>query len=298
MEIKLLAFDSFGVRSMATWVSTKDVRVMIDPGVALAPRRYGLPPHPLEFNRLRECGETVAEYAGDSDLIIVTHYHYDHHDLGDLIPLEVYRGKEVYVKHPEENINPSQKFERAPLFLGKIRNLPRKLGYADNNQLTIGKTTIRFSRAVPHGSDPKLGYVVEVSISDGETKLVYTSDVEGPVLEEQAKFVLEEKPNILIVDGPMTYMLGYRYSLENLESALRNLKEIITKTPVETLILEHHFMRDLNYKIIAGPVYKAANSRKVKVLTAAEYAGRKIEMLEAIRPELYKKFKPEGRKEE
>jgi hypothetical protein len=296
MDIKLLAFDSFGVRSMATWISTKDARIMIDPGAALAPRRYGLPPHLVELNRLGELGEKVAEYAEDSDLIIVTHYHYDHHNLGDLIPLEVYRGKQVYVKHPEENINPSQKFERAPLFLGKIRNLPQKLSYADENQVTIGKTIIKFSKAVPHGSNPKLGYVVEVSISDGETKLVYTSDVEGPVLEEQTQFILEEKPSIVIADGPMTYMLGYRYSLENLESALKNLKNIIMKTSVEILILDHHFMRDLNYKVAASPVYKAANSRKVKVLAAAEYAGRKIEMLEAVRPELYKKLKSKHRK--
>ena len=41
-----LAFDSFGVRSMATFVETDDLKVLIDPGVALAPVRYGLEPHP------------------------------------------------------------------------------------------------------------------------------------------------------------------------------------------------------------------------------------------------------------
>jgi predicted metallo-beta-lactamase superfamily hydrolase len=40
-----LAFDSFGVRSMSTFVETDDLRILIDPGVALAPIRYGLEPH-------------------------------------------------------------------------------------------------------------------------------------------------------------------------------------------------------------------------------------------------------------
>ena len=53
-RIAPLAFDSFGVRSMATFVETDDLKVLIDPGVALAPVRYGLEPHPLEWQRLDE----------------------------------------------------------------------------------------------------------------------------------------------------------------------------------------------------------------------------------------------------
>ena len=49
MKIELLAFDSMGVRSMATFVKTKDFALTIDPGVALGPKRYGLEPHPLEY---------------------------------------------------------------------------------------------------------------------------------------------------------------------------------------------------------------------------------------------------------
>jgi predicted metallo-beta-lactamase superfamily hydrolase len=37
------------------------------------------------------------------------------------------------------------------------------------------------------------------------------------------------------------------------------------------------------------PVYEVAENRKVKVVTAAEFCGRKIEMLEALRKELYAK---------
>ena len=54
LEVKPLAFDSFGVRSMATLVETDDLRVLIDAGVSLAPLRYGLRPHPKEEERMRE----------------------------------------------------------------------------------------------------------------------------------------------------------------------------------------------------------------------------------------------------
>ena len=295
MEVKLLAFDSFGVRSMATYVETRDVRVLIDPGVALAPRRFGFPPHPLELERLETLAAEVSRHAEKAEVLVVTHYHYDHHDLGDRIPLKVWEGKEVYLKHPTENINPSQKFERAPLFLKKIEGLPKQVNYADGGEASYGRTLIKFSEAVPHGANPRLGYIFQVSVDDGDSKLVYTSDVEGPVLQSQTAFILAEKPTLLIVDGPMTYMLGYRYTVENLASALENLKRIIAETPVETLILDHHFMRDLNYRTIASPLYKAAKSRGVKVLSAAEYLGRKVEILEAVRPELYKQFKPKTR---
>nr|WP_309491920.1 MBL fold metallo-hydrolase [Candidatus Hecatella orcuttiae] len=286
--IKPLAFDSFGVRSMATYVETEDVKITIDPGVSLAPRRFGLPTHPLELARQKECAKAVQSHAEASDILIVTHYHYDHHDLGGLIPTSIYTGKKVFVKHPRENINYSQRAERAPRFLQAIRGLPKTLDYADGVHKVFGRTSLRFSKAVAHGTDTQLGYVVEVSIGVGGEKLVYTSDVEGPSLPEQARFILDEKPSFLIVDGPLTYMLGYRYSQASLETSMENLAKIVEKTPVKTILLEHHFMRDLNYRKLASPLCEAAERRGVQVLTAAEFLGRKVEMLEASRLELYK----------
>jgi len=281
-----LAYDSFGVRSMATFVETDDIRILIDPAVSLAPLRYGLPPHPMEWRRMDDSWEVIRQYAELADVLIVTHYHYDHHDPGEP---EVYRNKAVYVKHPTENINLSQK-ERAALFLEALKGVPKSLEYADGREAEIGKTRIRFSKAVCHGTNPRLGYVTEVSISHGEEKLLYTSDVEGPSLDDQIQFILDEKPDVLIVDGPMTYMLGFRYSYKSLEISNLNLIRAIKETNLHTLVLDHHFLRDLNYRKRIAPVYVAAKSKNVKVLTAAEFAGKKIEMLEALRKELYQKY--------
>jgi len=271
---------------MATFVETDDCRVLIDPGAHLAPLRYGLPPHPIEEKRLDELWEKIRQYAVQSDVLAVTHYHYDHHDPDEP---ELYKDKAVYVKHPTENINQSQG-GRAATFLEAVRGLPKSLEYADGRTVYFGKTRICFSRAVYHGTNPRLGYVTEVSASHGGEKVVHTSDVEGPSLNDQIGFVLKEKPNVLIVDGPMTYMLGFRYSHKSLEISNQNLVKTIEKTDLHTLVIDHHFLRDLNYKARIKPVYEAAKARKVKVQTAAEYAKKKIKMLEAQRKQLYEKY--------
>jgi predicted metallo-beta-lactamase superfamily hydrolase len=285
-----LGFDSFGVRSMATFVETDDQKILIDPGVSLAPLRYGLEPHPLEWQRLDETWNIIKDYAEESEVLIVTHYHYDHHDPD--YP-ELYSRKTVFIKHPTENINISQR-DRAAYFLAAIKGLPKKLEIADGKSFTFGETTITFSKAVCHGTNPRLGYVTETCIKSGGEKFLHTSDVEGPSLDDQIAFILNEKPDILFVDGPMTYMLGYRYSFKSLEISNSNLIKAIRETSVHTLVLDHHFLRDINYKMRIKPVYEEAQKRGVKVMTAAEFSGRKIEMLEALRKELYAKYGVEG----
>lgn len=285
MEVKLLAYDSMGVRSMATLIETRDVRLMIDPGVALAPYRYGLPPHPLEVKRFNEMWKVIEDNLMDCTHVIVTHYHYDHHE-PDSANLLV--NKVVYVKHPTQNINFSQR-RRASYFLSKISEFGGSYEYADGREIRVGSTVIRISEPVPHGTNARLGYVVMVSVSDGDEKVLFTSDVEGPSLENQLNVILQEQADILIVDGPMTYMLGYRYSHEDLRKSISNLIKVIRETPLRIMILEHHLMRDLDYKKKIEEVFKACEDRGVEVLSAAEYEGKPIEMLEAHRRDLYSK---------
>ncbi|MEM2103542.1 MAG: MBL fold metallo-hydrolase [Candidatus Bathyarchaeia archaeon] len=280
-----LGFDSFGVRSMATYVETENTKILIDPGVSLAPLRYGLEPHPLEWKKLEETWNIIREYGEESDILIVSHYHYDHHD--PEYP-QLYRGKTVFIKNPTRNINRSQK-DRAAFFLEAAKGLPKTLKIADGESFKIGETTITFSNAVCHGTNPRLGYVIETCIKNGGEKFLHTSDVEGPSLENQTAFIIDMKPDIVFVDGPMTYMLGYRYSYKSLETSNTNLINAIRKTQLHTLVLDHHFLRDLNYKKRIKPVYEEAEKHNVKVVTAAEFSGRKIEMLEALRKELYAK---------
>ncbi len=58
-----LAAESLGVRSMCTFVETADVRVLLDAGVSLGPYRLGFPPHPREYEALKESRRRIAEAA-------------------------------------------------------------------------------------------------------------------------------------------------------------------------------------------------------------------------------------------
>lgn len=281
MKIKPLAFDSMGTRSMATYVETRDVKILIDPGVALGPRRYGLPPHPLEFERLQEHWRRISSCAARCDVLVVTHYHYDHHN-----PEHpgIYEDKDVLIKHPSLKINPSQR-RRAAFFLEKLADLPGRLEYCDGREFTYGETRIKFSPPVYHGTNARLGYVIEACVKEGGDAFVFTSDVEGPSLEDQVTFIMDENPNIIFTDGPMTYMLGYRYSQESLRRTLKNLGRVLRETRVRELVVDHHLLRDLEWKEKLSPLYEEAGN--ARVLTAAEYAGVEPELLEARRKELY-----------
>jgi predicted metallo-beta-lactamase superfamily hydrolase len=72
MKIIPIASESFGVRSLATYVETEDVKVLIDPGVAIAPKRYGLPPNEIEFEQLRKLREILNNFAKKSDIITIS----------------------------------------------------------------------------------------------------------------------------------------------------------------------------------------------------------------------------------
>ena len=284
MKITPLASDSLGTRSMATCVETGDVRILIDPGVSLAPLRYGLPPHPIEFQRMNKHWGGIKKFAKKAEVLIVTHYHYDHHDPTEP---ELYKDKVALLKHPTEKINRSQE-ERAKFFLEQLGGIPERIEYCDGREFSFGGTKIKFSQPVFHGTDNKLGYVVEISISDENFKFVFTSDVEGPSVRDQVSFILEEKPDIIYADGPLSYMLGYRYSQESLNASVSNIIKIFRETPVEKFVIDHHFLRDIKWKERIKPAFDAAEN--VQILTAAEFSGQKNDLLEAKRKEVYEKY--------
>ncbi len=288
MRVRLLSFDSMGVRSMCTVVETGDAKIMIDPGAALGPRRYGLKPHPIELERLRICKALIAEEAADSDLIIITHYHYDHFPRPS-DDIEWLRGKRILLKDPMNMINWSQR-RRAAYFLERLRKVEARPEVADAGGMRIGRSRIRFSKPVEHGNDSRLGYVLQVLIADRGEKLLHSSDVEGFVSGDQVRFVRESKPDILICDGPMTYMLGNKFGEEDLENSLRNLASLVKAGFLSDLIIDHHLLRDLEWRARIRPLLDLAEGYGVKVSTAARFMGLEELLLEANRRKLYEEY--------
>lgn len=284
MRVLPLSADSMGARSMATLVETRDLRILIDPGVALGPRRYGLPPHPKEWERMEEHWREIVSNAERADVIIVTHYHYDHHNPWD--SLWIYEGKKVFVKDPKNNINYSQK-GRASFFLKQLEGRA-EIEVADGTFFSEGETLVEFSNPVFHGTSNKLGYVIEVYVKEGDESFLFTSDVEGPSMAEQLDFILRKRAKVVMVDGPMTYMLGYRYSRASLEASIRNLSAILDFT--DTLIVDHHLLRDLEWRDRLSEVFETAKEKEKRVITSNELSSKPLEMLEAKRKELYELY--------
>jgi predicted metallo-beta-lactamase superfamily hydrolase len=285
MEIIPIAYDSMGVRSMATFVKTKDLAITIDPSVSLAPSRYGLPPHKLEIERMNEKWNEIKDFVIKSDAIAITHYHYDHHNPEEV---EILDGKKLLLKHPKENINRSQ-LGRASYFLDKLKEINAEIDFCDGKAYEFGNTYVEFSKPVFHGANQKLGFVVEIFISEGDDSFLFSSDVEGPIHEDQTTFIIEKKPKIVFIDGPMSYMLGYRFSGDSFNKAIENIKRVLEVA--EIVVLDHHLLRDLKWREKLTELFNYAEQLEVKLQSASEFIGKPEELLEARRKELYQKYR-------
>lgn len=288
MLVRLVAFESLGVRSQATYIQTSDAIVFIDPSAALAPRRYGLPPHRLEALKLLEVFENINSLIRDSEYIIITHYHYDHHDPGRFMNIEAYTGKIFLIKDPKHYINFSQKI-RASRFLNVIGSRSRSVRVVDGETIVIGRTKIVFSQPLPHGENSGLGYVLSVCIEDEDYPVLFTSDIEGGPLEEHLQLLRMCSPRIAIIDGPPTYLLNHAYSITSFEKSLQFLKEFVKIASLETIILDHHICRELNYSTkIREAVQEVIRAGK-RIHNAAEFMNAETQFLEAQRRELYER---------
>jgi predicted metallo-beta-lactamase superfamily hydrolase len=69
MRVIPLASESLGVRSLATFVKASGIKILIDPGVALGPKRYGLPPAEMELKTLQQMRKKLQGYARKADII-------------------------------------------------------------------------------------------------------------------------------------------------------------------------------------------------------------------------------------
>ena len=290
IRLKILAADSMGVRSMATVVEVGGVKIAIDPGVSYAPRRYGLPPHPRELKRLEEKKNLIYQELLDTDIIVITHYHYDHYLYHDE-EAEYYEGKILFIKDPRNNINVSQRI-RAHRLLKKmgVENLAKELHILDNRSYEIDKGFhIIGSPPVPHGAEgSKLGYVDMVMIECCDERIVHASDVQGPISKQALKILEEWEPTLLFISGPPTYFAGFKVDEKIVQEGMLNLVTIARR--VEVLIADHHFARDLQY-----PRYlEDLRSINTRAMSAAEFMGAPIELLEAQRKELWEKEPPDN----
>jgi predicted metallo-beta-lactamase superfamily hydrolase len=98
MIITILGTESLGVRGLACQIKVEDRKVVIDPGVALGYRRYGLLPHPLQVAVGEQVRGKIVAALQDVTDVVLSRFH------GDRIPLS------------DANLYQLNAYQVAPLF--------------------------------------------------------------------------------------------------------------------------------------------------------------------------------------
>jgi len=345
VEVRLLFFDSLGAKCSSLLIKTPDVSILVDPGAAgLQP---GFPLSSEEKASLREKAyERILRYGASSEIVIITHYHYDHHIHPSRLEemAKIFEGKTLLVKDPNQWINRSQR-KRAFIFLSKLyhmfggnepfdnllespkfmmRNDPfeeypkttalwqkaegkKMMVYqakkrwfnkileswqrnkwignfkagdaevilADGKQFTFGDTKIHFSRPMFHGQFlDNIGWVLGFTVEHRDDKFLFTSDLQGPIIEEYADWIIYSKPNVIVADGPPLYTYGFMIGKEDVERVVNNMQTIIHEAEPSEIIWDHHMCRG-PFRSRLKKVYSYAKEMGVKICTAAEHIGRK-----------------------
>jgi len=301
-KIKVIpvAEESFGVRSMCTYIETSDAKILLDAGASLAPKRLGYPPHPKEYQALAECHKRIDKTAEKAEVITISHYHFDHHTpsytdwftnwSSPETAQKIYEKKLVLAKSYRSKVNANQR-RRGWMFKKTGGSYAKKLETADGRTFTFGETKLKFSEPVFHGPEnSELGWVLMATVEIEDEKVVFASDVQGPIHAPTLDKILAEKPELVLVGGPPTYLAGFRVKEEDIEQGMWNLKRLVENVP--TTILEHHTFRDENWKSLSQNVFDAANEAGHKVLTAAEFLGKENNFLEFRRRQLFEAEPP------
>lgn len=293
IHIEPLGAESLGARSFSIYVETPDVSILIDPSVALAPRRDGHLPHLKELAASKLTRDLIMERSSKCSVLAISHYHFDHYTTSlnqiyqwtnEKVAKKLYEGKIVLAKDRsnESLVNYSQKKRSYHLFKRKDCDIRP----ADSKSFQFGQTTVRFSEPVWHGSEgTKLGWVLMTIIEYKDEKILHASDVQGPMSPYTLSLIEEERPSIVFMGGPPTYLK--RVPQEDLERGIANLKKLASL--VEVIVVDHHLLRDMKWKEHLKDVYVTARKNDNKICCIAEFMELSPLLLEVERKELYRK---------
>ena len=149
--------------------------------------------------------------------------------------------------------------------------------FVDEGVYEVNSVRIRFLGPHFHGIEyDATGWVVPVLLETNNYKLLFTSDLMGPIIEDYASEILSIDPDILVADGPPTYLFPYMFNRVNLRRAVDNMIRIILESQrLKLVIYDHHLLRERRWRQRVAEVFKAAEKVGIPVLTAAECLGEK-----------------------
>jgi hypothetical protein len=258
---------------MATYVEVGRTGILIDPGATLAPARFGLPPTAEEEEALGRARDRIAGYAARAQIVFVSHYHEDH-----VAPApEGYAGRRVLAKDPRRMVQGMQA-RRAGTLWAALRPVAR-LESADGRCERAPDLELRVSPPLPHGAEgTPLGAVLALTVVDPaeRERFVFASDVLGPLSPVATAYLIQERPTLLYLSGPPTY-LEHELGAPLVERGITNLLRIVETTGCR-VIVDHHAARETRFVERLARLWATG-----RAVTAAEHLGLAPRLLEAGR---------------
>jgi predicted metallo-beta-lactamase superfamily hydrolase len=139
--------------------------------------------------------------------------------------------------------------------------------------------TLEVSPPLAHGVEgTALGYVLALTVVDhGEReRFVFASDVQGPLSAVAAAYLARQRPTLLYLSGPPSY-LEHALGAGPIDRAVEHLLGVIEGTGCH-VILDHHTLRDPRWRERLGRLLETG-----RVTTAAGHLGLADTPLEAHR---------------
>ncbi len=149
-----------------------------------------------------------------------------------------------------------------------------KIVFSDNSNIEVCGFRLEFTEPLFHGGElEKTGWVLAIKIKFNNKTMFYTSDLMGPVIEDYAYKIIENKPNMIILDGPPFYLPPYMFPKKYIQRAIDNIEKILDSLP-DIILLDHHPLRTRNWKKKLEKVFKKAEKENISIYTYAEVLGR------------------------
>ena len=268
---------------MATFIETATGgRILVDPGVALAPDLGGMPPHPVERWMFEKSVERIKLYARIADLVIITTYEPGH--FYEISP-EIYRNKKILIKNPNSRIPASQRNRAFTFIQNGQKQKQYEIRYADTGRLEINDVAIQFSSSL-FTDTQQTNTCVMFSIEEYDTVFLFSSCISGNIRQKGEAFIIDAMPDIMYLDGP-DVTAGDSDGQAAVRACISNIARVIEKARISQLILDHHIKRSASWEDSITDIAAVAAARNIEIKSAAGMRGEEEQLLEARRRILY-----------
>lgn len=301
IKLQPLCADSLGTRSMALFLETPDIRILIDPNATLS-MRYKLVPHPIEYKTLRDCIQKIFFYSQKCKYIFISHYHYDHYipffedytfmSVKQSLAEDLYKNKIIFLKDIESNIDSTQQ-RRGSFFYAITKKIAEDITFVDGQRFELDNTILQFSPPIPHGElEYFKGFVIMIIVMYDIEKFIFAPDIYGIISTEILEYIIKENPDWIYLGGPPLYLKSIKIGPLAIKKSKENLLRLASKT---NIIIDHHLVRSHDWKSWLQDIKNVSEHYKKKVLTVAEFLNVEHKLYEANRDSLWLKDPPDDR---